>query len=133
MATVLKCLLDWLHIDYLLIRLNSADASRVAAGLPAQAEACDEVLVTRRILSLQIIEQLASLIDHAKQTTAGVMVFLVIGEMGSELIDTRRQKSNLNLRRASVGSSPTIFLDYFLFAITTDGHLVPPEEFGDLP
>jgi len=61
------------------------------------------------------------------------MVFLVIGEMGSELIDTRRQKSNLNLRRASVGSSPPVFLDYLLFAITTDGHLIPPDEFGDLP
>lgn len=70
MAAELKCLPDWLHIDYLLIRVFSADADRVAAVLAAQAEAPDEILVTRGILLLQIIEQLAPLVDHAKQTTA---------------------------------------------------------------
>jgi hypothetical protein len=78
--------------------MNSPDACYVTSGLPAQTKARNDVLVTSRIFALQIVEQLAPLIDHAKQAAAGVMVFLVIGEMGSELIDTRRQQSNLNLR-----------------------------------
>jgi hypothetical protein len=50
------------------------------------------------------------------------MVFLVIGKMGSELIDSCRQKSNLYFGRAGVGSSPPKFLDNFLFTITVERH-----------
>ena len=39
-------------------------------ALAAQAQSLDQVLIASGIFSMQVIKQLASLIDHSQQTTA---------------------------------------------------------------
>src|SRR5262245_12278106 len=68
----------------------------------AQAETVDERLVACRIRLLQIVEQLAALIDHLEQSPAGVMVARVCGEVLGESLDACRQQRDLDLRRACV-------------------------------
>ena len=65
-----------------------AQAERgVWVDLVAQAETLDQRLITFEILALQVIQQLAALVDHADQTTTRVVILLVAFEVVLQAID----------------------------------------------
>src|SRR5262245_25319087 len=77
----------------------------------AQAETIDQRLVACRIRLLQIVEQLAALIDHLEQSPTGVMVARVRGEVLGEPFDACRQQGYLDLRRTRVVCAAAVFGD----------------------
>jgi len=64
----------------------------------AQAETLDQILVTSRILAVQVVEQLAALIDHPEQTPSGMVIVLVFLEVFGQVGDSRGQQCNLYFR-----------------------------------
>jgi len=52
-----------------------------------QTESLDESVVTHGVLALQVIQKLATRIDHANETTPRVMVMLVRLEVVLQLVD----------------------------------------------
>src|SRR5687767_9556852 len=73
-----------------------------ASRLAPQAQAGDDVRVTLRRGLLEIVEQLAALIDHLQQSTAGRVIALVRAEMLTETIDAGGQQCDLHFRRAGI-------------------------------
>lgn len=67
-----------------------------------QAEPGDQITVAIYILVLQVIQQLAALIDHTQQTLPGVVVFLVYLEMFGQTGDIRRQQCDLYFRGTGI-------------------------------
>ena len=78
---------------------------RVSQGLLAQAEPTDQRAIAFAILALQVIEQLAALIDHGQQAAARVVILDVFFEVTSKVIDTCSQQSYLNFGRPGVTCS----------------------------
>src|SRR5262245_24791663 len=85
-------------------RANRSDSA-------AQAEAADQRLVATRIRLLEIVEQLAALIDHLEQPPTGVMVARMRTEMLGEAFDARGQQCNLHLGRARVVRAAAVLRD----------------------
>jgi hypothetical protein len=54
------------------------------------------------ICLMQVIQQPAALADHLQQTPAGTMVFGVLLQMLSEVVDTLCEQSNLNVGTAGI-------------------------------
>ena len=77
-------------------------ASSLARALATQAQATDQGAVTSGVLTLQVVQQLAALVDHLHQPAAGSMVALVRGEVTAEAVDALGQQCNLHFRRARV-------------------------------
>src|SRR5262245_40197732 len=77
----------------------------------AQAETIDQRLVACRIRLLQIVEQLAALIDHLQQPASGVMIARVRGEVLGKPFDARRQQRNLNFGRTRIVCAAAVFGD----------------------
>jgi hypothetical protein len=55
--------------------------------LTTQPQSFDQCLVTISVPLLEIIEQLPALAYQAQQATTGVMVLLVLHEMGGQMVD----------------------------------------------
>ena len=70
--------------------------------LLAQTEAFDQAAVTREVLALVVVQQLAALADHLEQTTAGVVILGVGLEMIGQAVDAGGQQCDLNFGRTSV-------------------------------
>src|SRR5581483_7553578 len=68
----------------------------------AQSESLDQLLIFGRTRRLQIIEQLAALIDQLHQAAARGMVALVGNKMLTQSVDALRQERNLHFRRSSI-------------------------------
>src|SRR5699024_6133429 len=66
--------------------------------LTAQTEFADQRLVALAVAALEVIEQLAPLVDHFQQTTAGMMIRLVGFEMGAQLRDAFGEQGHLHFR-----------------------------------
>ena len=74
----------------------------VCAKLLAQTQFGDQGHVTVCVLVLEVIEQFTTTADHAQQAAAAVVVFGVGFEVGSQLIDTGGQQSDLDFRATGV-------------------------------
>lgn len=70
--------------------------------LATQTQGLNQRAVTCTVLAIQIIQQLAALVNHANQATTGMMVVLVLLEVGLQIIDLSRQQGNLHFRRTRV-------------------------------
>ena len=55
------------------------------AELAAQAEPGNQLAVTVLVFRLQVVKQLAALVDHPQETLTAVMVFLVLTEVFGQL------------------------------------------------
>ena len=71
-------------------------------GLATQAEVADDLGVALGGVELEVIQQLAALVDHLQEATAGRMVALVGVEVLAETVDPLRQERDLNFRRPSI-------------------------------
>src|SRR5690625_133547 len=87
-------------------------------------EALDQRAVARLVADLHIVQQLAALADHLEQTTARVIVLLVILEVLGQIIDALGQDRNLHFGRAGIALLGRIFLDQLFLARGRDRHLV---------
>src|SRR5579871_6679768 len=95
---------------------------RFGRGSVAQAEALDERLVALLVGLLEVIQQLAALVHHLDEPTAGMMVLLMVGEMGGEAVDTGRQQRHLYFGRAGVFGVAAIGGDDFLLLLSGESH-----------
>jgi hypothetical protein len=57
----------------------------LTAGSAAQTEPGNQLAVPLLVLAFQIVEQLASLVDHPKKTLAAMVILLVLTEVLGEL------------------------------------------------
>ncbi len=73
--------------------------------LATQTQATDEGAVTTGVLTLQVVQQLAALVNHADQTTTGVVVFAVGLEVVLQLVDVGGQQGNLHFRATGIAFS----------------------------
>src|SRR5438270_6099179 len=86
--------------------------------LLANAEFLDYVLVSLGIVSLEIVEQAATLADHHQETAAGGVILLVRFEMVRQFTDPFAEHRDLNFGASSiviVGAEPG---DDVLFALS---------------
>jgi hypothetical protein len=77
--------------------------------LLANAEFLDYVLVALGIVSLEVVQQAATLADHHQETAAGGVILLVRLEMIRQIADPFAEHRDLNFRApriAIVGSEP---------------------------
>ena len=58
------------------------------AGLAAQTELLDKLAVAVLVLGLQVVKQLAALVDHLQQTLTAVVIFLVLTEVLGEFCNS---------------------------------------------
>lgn len=72
-------------------------------GLVTNAEAGDEVLVSVDILSRQVVQKTATLVDESDKSSAGRVVLRVGLEVLGEVGDTLGHASNLVLRASGIG------------------------------
>ena len=66
-------------------------------ALLTQVVGSDSGAITLDVLALQVVQQTAALTDHLQQTTAGVVVLLVVGQVLVQLVDAGSQNGDLNL------------------------------------
>src|SRR5690606_25878413 len=76
--------------------------------LATQTQAADQAAVTAQILAFQVVQQLATLVNHADQTATGVVILLVVLEVPLQLVDVCSQQSYLDFRRTGVAFSTRI-------------------------
>lgn len=81
-----------------------ASPLKVRNGLAAETQTLEERLVTVTSGALEVIKQLASAGNHLQKTTAGAVVFAVLGQMVSQFIDTPSQNRDLDIGTACVFS-----------------------------
>src|SRR5690554_6854653 len=69
-----------------------------------QTQAADQACITAQILALQVVQQLATLVNHADQAATGVVILLVVLEVPLQLVDVCSQQSYLDFRTTGVSS-----------------------------
>ena len=75
---------------------------RAARTSAPQAEALNQLLISRRVLPAQVIEQAAPLAHDLEQPPARVVIFLVGFEMIRETVDPLGEQRNLNFGRTGI-------------------------------
>ncbi len=90
--------------------------------LPAQSEAFEHRLVTRRGPSLQVVQQAAPLPDHHQQAAPGMHILLVGVQVSGQISNPFGQDRDLYLGRAGVLLGGAEFLDQFPGPFACDRH-----------
>ena len=67
-------------------------------GLSPNTELFDQPLVAGKVARMQIIQQPTALAYQLEQAAARMMIFRVRAQMRGELLDARRQQSDLYFR-----------------------------------
>ena len=80
----------------------------VKQQLFAQTQAGDQVAVCIRLSTAQVRQQTATLADHFQQAATAVVVFRVGFEVGSQVVDTESQQSDLYFRRTICAFCSTV-------------------------
>src|SRR5690606_11624593 len=91
----------------------------------AQTEPFDQRLVTRRVGSLQVVEQLAAAADHLEQAAARVVVLRVGLEVIGQLDDASGEQRDLDLGRAGVFRATLVVGDDLRLVDVGDSHEFP--------
>ena len=86
--------------------------------LAAEAEPCNQLAVAIIVFGLEIVEQLAPLVDHLQETLSRVVIFLVLAKVLGELGNSCGQQRNLNFRRAGIGFRARIVFNYAALVFT---------------
>ena len=87
-----------------------------------------ELVILRKIVLLQIIEQLAAATGHLQKATAAMEVLTVGAEMLGQVIDPGGQERNLDFGRTGVLVVGFVFGDDFWFYYGRHGLMI---EFHD--
>jgi len=58
--------------------------------LTAKTETGNQLAISILIPSLEVVEQLASLVNHSEKTLTGMVIFLVLTEMTGEFYNSLR-------------------------------------------
>ena len=85
----------------------------VAPALAAETQLTNQRLVARGVLFLQVTKKTTALTYELKQPATRVMILLVRPKVIREVLDTRREERNLNLRGTGVAILASKLLDYF--------------------
>src|SRR5688572_2047591 len=75
-----------------------------------QAQTVDQLAIGVRIVSLEVVEQLAPAADHPQQPPTRVVVLDMGLEVLGEIRDTRGEQRDLNLRRSGVALGALVLL-----------------------
>ena len=65
----------------------------------------------------EISQQLAAVADHLEKAATRVMILIVLLQMQRQVVDTRREKRDLHLRRSGIGGVELILRYDLLFLI----------------
>src|SRR5262249_2310784 len=79
--------------------------------LSPEAQAIDKRAVALGVGLLDIGQKTAALAHQFQEATAGMIVLDVALEMFGQVGDALREDRNLDLRRAGIGSTGSVFLD----------------------
>ncbi len=82
----------------------------------------EHLLVLRRLIHLEVIQELAAVCDFTEQPAAGAVVLLVILQVLGEHLDLGGQDRDLHLRRAGVLFVGLRFLNQLLLFRALEGH-----------
>src|SRR5690349_24508274 len=91
--------------------------------LATQTQASDQSAVTAHVLAFQVVQQLTTLVNHADQTTTGVVVFTVGLEVTLQFVDVGGQQCNLHFWRTSVTNSLLIVSYDLSFFLNVESHV----------
>ena len=94
-------------------------------GLATQSKALDQLQVTVTVFPAQVVQQFTTLVYHADQTTAGMMILLVDLKVTLQLVDVGAQQCNLHFWRAGIAISLLIILNDLCFFIGRKCHNSP--------
>jgi len=83
--------------------------------LTTQAESLDQVAIALDVLVLDVSQQGTTLVDQLQQPSAGVMIFLVVGEVAGQVLNTCGQQRDLDFGRTGITLGQLVFLDNLLF------------------
>src|SRR5690606_4115821 len=89
-------------------------------GLTPEPESLDQLLVARRIVPAQILEQPTSLTHDAEQTASRVVILRMRLEVLRQLVDALGQERDLDLGRARVLAVELVRFDDGSFAFRSD-------------
>ena len=92
--------------------------AELLAGLATQTELFDQLAVAVIVFGLQVVKQLAALVNHPQQTLTAVVIFLVLAEVIGEFYNSLGQQCNLYFRRAGIGFAACVVGDNALLYFT---------------
>src|SRR5690349_14686336 len=95
-----------------------------APDLAAQTEVGDQLGVAVLVGLLEVVQQLAPLVDHLQEATARVVILLVRFEMRREAIDALAQQRDLDFGGAGIGLATAVLLDHNLFLLNIQRHFL---------
>ena len=90
--------------------------------LAAQSEFLDQASVALQVALLQVVEQPPPTSDQLEQSATGVMILSMRAEVLGQLVDSTRQKSDLDLGRARVRIASAVPGDDFSFGFFGESH-----------
>jgi hypothetical protein len=85
--------------------------ARVQKELLAQIQLLQQFVIFRQVVLLQVIEQFAAAAGHLEKSAPGVKVLPVGAQMLSQMVDARRQESDLHLALTGVLFVDFVFCD----------------------
>ena len=89
----------------------------------SQSKPSDDLLVSRSILSRQILQQAVALPNHLQQPATRGMILLVRLEVLGQFGNASGQKSDLNFRRAGVLLVSLVIADDLVLILNSQSHL----------
>ena len=105
---------------------ETAEPTPLGAGfafsLTTQAEALDQVLVTRLVLALDIVKQPPTLTDHNQEATPGVKIFLVGFQMVCEVGNALREDRYLDFWGTRVPALLGVLINECCLAFSHNRH-----------
>ncbi len=83
-------------------------------GLSPQAQCLNQTAISLNIIIVQIVEQPTALTDQFQQTSPRMVVLFVLPQVVGQILNTRRYKGYLHLRRSRVLAMDPELFDYLL-------------------
>ena len=86
--------------------------------LTTQAEPLDQLAVTVVVFRLQIVKQLAALVDHLQKALTAMVIFLVLTEVLGEFCNSLGKQRDLDLGGTGVALAARVLGDDLCFCLT---------------
>jgi hypothetical protein len=83
--------------------------------LLSQVKRFDKRTVFRQIVLFEIVEKSSALTDHFKKASAGMVIFCVVFEVGSEVVDALCEECDLYFRGSCIAFVTRVLGDDFVF------------------
>src|SRR5699024_2002969 len=89
-----------------------------------QTEIADQCTIACAVTTLEIIQQLATLVDHFQQTAAGVVIRLVLFKVSTQLGNALGQQRHLDFGRAGIALAAVKLINDGCFFFRGQGHSI---------